>query len=156
MDDMHKNSDSNENKRLVFLQKLIGSQLSESFSPVARWLNGKLMEVTEGSLKMEFIVREDMCNPIHLLHGGIAATILDDVVGTMVYAMGRENAYVSINLNCDFLHPAKAGETLTVNAKVVRAGKTVVHVEGEIVGYGNLIIAKCTSNLTQTSLKLPF
>lgn len=156
MDDMYTNSDLNENKRLVFLQKLIGTQLSENFSPVARWLNGKLLEVKEGSLKMEFLVREDMCNPIHLLHGGIAATILDDVVGTMVYALGRENAYVSINLNLDYLHPAKAGEVLTVNARIIRAGKTVVHVEGEIVGYGNLIIAKCTSNLTQTSLKLPF
>jgi len=156
MSNTQTDSDLNENKRLVFLQKLVGSHLNENFSPVARWLNGRLIEVKEDLMKMEFIVREDMCNPIHLLHGGIAATILDDVVGTMVYAMGREYAYVSINLNCDFLHPAKSGDTLTVNAKVIRAGKTVVHVEGEIVGNDNLIIAKCTSNLTQTSMKLPF
>lgn len=149
-------SNPNENKRLTFLKALVGGHLDENFSPVAHWLNGRLIEINEGSMKMEFLVREDMCNPIHLLHGGIAATILDDVVGTMVYALGRENAYVSINLNLDYLHPAKAGEVLTVNARIIRAGKTVVHVEGEIVGYGNLIIAKCTSNLTQTSMKLPF
>jgi hypothetical protein len=46
------------------------------------------------------------------LHGGIAATILDDIVGTMVYALGREFAYTSVNLNCDFLNPAVVGDVL--------------------------------------------
>lgn len=156
MDDRATESISHENKRLIFLKNLIGSHLNENFSPVARWLNGKLLEIGEGHMKMEFTIREDMCNPLRMLHGGIAATILDDVVGTMVFALGRENAYVSINLNCDYLHPAKLGDVVTVHAKVVRAGKTIVHVEGEIIGYGNLVIAKCSSNLTQTGIRIPY
>ena len=144
-----------ENKRLLFLQKFIGQYMDQSPSPVGRWLNGKLIDIREGSMEVEFIVREDMTNPMGVLHGGIASTILDEVVGTMVYALGRDFAYVSVNLNCDFLHAARIGDVVTAKAKVVRAGKNIVHVEGIITDPESRIIAKCTSNLIQTNLKLP-
>jgi acyl-coenzyme A thioesterase 13 len=146
---------TDENKRLLFLQKYIGVNMTESISPVGRWLNGKLVDINEGSMQAEFVVRKDMTNPMGVLHGGIAATILDDVVGTMVYALGRDFAYTSVNLNCDFLHAAKLNDIITAYAKVIRAGKNIIHVEGTITNTGGKIIAKCTSNLIQTSLKIP-
>jgi len=142
--------------RLEYLHTFIGQPMQESFSPVGRWLNGTLLDIQEGTMKVEFLVREDMSNPMGVLHGGIAATILDDVVGTMVYALGREFAYTSVNLNCDFLNPAKTGETVIAHAKVVRAGKNIIHVEGVIKNPDGLIIAKCSSNLVQTGVKIPF
>ena len=138
------------------MQTFIGQPMPESLSPVGRWLNGKLLDIQDSFMKVEFLVREDMSNPMGVLHGGIAATILDDVVGTMVYALGREFAYTSVNLNCDFLHAAKTGDTVVAEAKVIRAGKNIIHVEGVIWNQAGLIIAKCTSNLIQTSLKIPF
>jgi acyl-coenzyme A thioesterase 13 len=148
-------SQPNDNKRLAFLQNLIGKQLIGGFSPVATWLNGKLLEISATQITVEYTVREDMCNPMLILHGGVSATMLDDVVGTLVYALGREFGYASVNLNCDYLHPAQPGDILQVSANVVRAGKTIVHVEGRIVGPNDLIIAKCTSNLAQTSFRIP-
>jgi acyl-coenzyme A thioesterase 13 len=144
-----------ENKRLRFLQKYIGANMTESISPVGRWLNGKLIDIGEGYMQAEFVVREDMTNPMGVLHGGIASTILDDVVGTMVYALGRHYVYTSVNLNCDFLHAARLNDVITANAKVIRAGKNIIHVEGVITNAEGKIIAKCTSNLIQTSLKIP-
>lgn len=145
-----------ENNRLAFLRQLVGKHADQSLSPVGRWLNGKLVLIEDGKMEMEFVVREDMTNPMGALHGGIAATILDEVVGTMVYALGREFAYVSVNLNCDFLHLAKLGDILTVKSEVVRAGKNIIHVEGLIFNNEGKIVAKCSSNLIQTNLKLPF
>lgn len=144
-----------DNSRLVFLKSFIGKHLVESISPVGIWLNGKLLDIQEGSMEVEFIVRKDMCNPMGVLHGGIAATILDDVLGTIVYALGREFAYTSVNLNCDFLNPAQLGEIIVAKGIVIRAGKNVVHVEGKIIDNTGRIIAKCASNLIQTSLKIP-
>jgi len=155
MSDPRSTEQTTENKRLRFLQKYIGANMTESISPVGRWLNGKLININEGSMQAEFVVREDMTNPMGVLHGGIASTILDDVVGTMVYALGRDFAYTSVNLNCDFLHAARLGDVITANAKVVRAGKNIIHVEGLITNAEGKIIAKCTSNLIQTSLKIP-
>lgn len=142
--------------RLEYMQTLIGKSMQESFSPVGKWLNGKLLDIQEGSMQVEYVVREDMSNPMRVLHGGIAATILDDIVGTMVFALGRDFAYTSVNLNCDFLNAAKTGEVITANASVIRAGKNIIHVEGVITNANGLIIAKCSSNLIQTNLKISF
>ena len=144
-----------ENNRLVLLQNYRGQYMDKSTSPVGRWLNGKLIDIQEGSMEAEFTVREEMTNPMGVLHGGISSAILDEVVGTVVYALGRDFAYTSVNLNCDFLHAARLGEIILAKAKVIRAGKNIVHMEGEITNKDGRIIAKCTSNLIQTSLKLP-
>lgn len=143
------------NLRLQSLQKYIGSHMKDSPSPVGRWLNGKLMAIEEGKIEVEYEVRQDMTNPMGVLHGGIASAILDDIVGTMVYALGREFAYTSVNLNCDFLHAGRFGEIIIAKAGVIRAGKNIVHAEGQIIDSSGKIIAKCTSNLIQTSLKIP-
>ncbi len=144
-----------ENKRLSFLRTFIGKPMDRHFSPVAKWLNGTLIAIEDGAMEVEYLVREDMCNPMGTLHGGIAATILDDIVGTMVYALGREFGFTSVNLNCDFLNPAVAGDVLVAKSAVIRAGKNIIHVEGRLVNAHGRIIAKCTSNLIQTAFKLP-
>ncbi|WP_353722089.1 PaaI family thioesterase [Dyadobacter sp. 676] len=144
-----------ESKRLSFLRQFIGKSMDRHFSPVAKWLNGTLIAIEDGAMEVEYLVREDMCNPMGTLHGGIAATILDDVVGTMVYAIGREFGFASVNLNCDFLSPAVTGDVLTAKSEIVRAGKNIIHVEGRLFNAQGRIVAKCTSNLIQTTFKLP-
>lgn len=144
-----------ENKRLGFLREFVGKPMDRHFSPVAKWLNGKLLSIAEGEMEVEYVVREDMCNPMGTLHGGIAATILDDIVGTMVYALGREFGFTSVNLNCDFLNPAIVGDVLVARSVVVRAGKNIIHVEGRLLNAQGRIVAKCTSNLMQTAFKIP-
>lgn len=141
--------------RIEMLLQLRGKHMVTDFSPVAKWLNGKLIDVSEGAMEIEYEVREDMCNPMRTLHGGIAATILDDIVGTMVYALGHEFAFTSINLNCDFLNPAFPGEVLTAKSQVIRKGKNIIHVEGQIFKSDGRIVAKCASNLIQTGFKIP-
>ncbi|GAB4022895.1 hypothetical protein GCM10028773_37780 [Spirosoma koreense] len=103
---------------------------------------------------MDFTVRADMTNPAGVLHGGAASAILDDLIGTMVFALGREYAYTSVNLTIDFLHAARLGETVTATGRVVRAGKNIIHCEGAITAADGKIIAKCSTNLIQTSVKL--
>jgi acyl-coenzyme A thioesterase 13 len=156
MTDENKPIGEQDNHRLTTLQQFIGKPMSQSVSPTGRWLNGTLLDIREGSMEVEVLIREEMTNPMGTLHGGMAAVILDEVVGTMVYALGREYAYTSVNLNCDFLHAARLGDTVICKAGVVRAGKNIVHVEGVIYDLLGKIIAKCTSNLIQTSLKIPF
>ncbi|RRA98927.1 PaaI family thioesterase [Larkinella rosea] len=141
------------NARLLFFQSMIGQDMRQSPSPLGRWLNGTVLAAEAGSLTVAYEVKEDMTNPMRILHGGAAAAIADELIGTTVYALGREHIYTSVNLNVDFLHSAKLGETVTARTRVVRAGKNIVHAECVITAADGKIIAKAASNLIQTSIK---
>ncbi|GHB58026.1 PaaI family thioesterase [Persicitalea jodogahamensis] len=149
------NSTSESNPRLDFFRARIGQSLKDGLSPLGRWLSGTLRAVDYGQISVEFSVREDMTNPMGVLHGGAAAAIMDDVVGMMVFTLGRDYGYTSVNLNCDFLSAARLGDVLTANARVVRAGRNIIHCECQIVKSEGKIVAKCASNLIQTGVKLP-
>jgi acyl-coenzyme A thioesterase 13 len=140
------------NPALDFFRSNIGKTSSEiSPSPFGRWLNGTLIEVEEGSLTMEFIVRKDMCNPGGIMHGGVAIGMMDDIIGMTSFSMGSQVFYSTVNLNTDFLYSAKPNEKLIVKSKIVRMGKKIAHAEGEIRNETGQIIAKCTTNLVATS-----
>ena len=128
--------------------------MRESISPFGRWLNGIIQEVEYGRLVADFEIREEMTNPASVLHGGAASAILDDLIGTMVFSLGREYAYTSVNLTIDFLHSARLGDVVTATAQVVRGGKNIIHCEGSIVANDGKIIAKCATNLIQTSVRI--
>ena len=144
---------NNDNPRLEFFRARIGQDMSGSISPFGRWLNGTVREVEYGRLVADFTIREDMTNPAGVLHGGAGAAILDDLIGAMVYSLGREYAYTSVNLAIDFLHAARIGDVVTAVAEVIREGKNIIHCEGYILASTGKIIAKCATNLIQTSVK---
>ncbi|QDK78815.1 PaaI family thioesterase [Spirosoma sp. KCTC 42546] len=143
------------NPRLDFFRSQIGHDMRDSISPFGRWLNGTIRQADYGRMVAEYTVREEMTNPASVLHGGAASAILDDLVGATVFALGREYAYTSVNLTIDFLHAARLGDVITVTAEVIRAGRNIVHCEGRIVHADGKIIAKCATNLIQTSFRLP-
>ena len=128
--------------------------MSTSPSPLGRWLSGTIRVADYGRLVADFTIREEMTNPAGVLHGGAGAAILDDLIGAMVFALGREYAFTSVNLTIDFLHAARKGDVITATAEVIREGKNIIHCEGRIVGNTGKIIAKCATNLIQTSVKL--
>ena len=128
--------------------------MSNSPSPLGRWLNGTIRTVDYGRLVAEFTIRDEMTNPARVLHGGAAAAILDELIGVMVFSLGREYAYTSVNLAIDFLNAGRLGEVITATAEVIREGKNIIHCEGHLVAADGKIIAKCSTNLIQTSIKL--
>ena len=146
--------DNTSNPRLDFFKAHIGQDMSASISPLGHWLNGTIRVAEYGRLVADFVVRDDLANPAGVLHGGISSAILDDLIGAMVFALGREFAFTSVNLNVDFLHVARLGDTVTATAEVVRAGKNIIHCEGRIVAADGKLIAKCATNLVQTSVRI--
>ncbi len=142
------------NSRLDFFRSQIGHSMSGSISPMGRWLGGIIRAVEYGRLVADFTVQQEMTNPAGVLHGGAGAAILDDLIGVMVFSLGREYAYTSVNLTVDFLHAARMNDVVTATAELIREGRNIIHCEGRIVSSDGKIIAKCTTNLIQTSVKL--
>lgn len=142
--------------RLDFFRAQIGQDASQSPSGLGQWLNGILRAAEPDHITADYEIRPDMTNPMNVMHGGTAAAIMDDIAGILVFALGREFGYTSVNLNIDFLNPARTGDTVTATARIVRAGKNIVHVEVTLTAADGKLIAKSATNLIQTSVRLPF
>lgn len=142
------------NPRLALFQSMIEQPMTQSPSGLGRWLQGTLVAVEAGRTVARYVVRDDMVNPMQVLHGGAASAILDDLCGLTVFAMGREYGYTSVNLAIDFLNAARLGDVLLAEANIIRAGRNIIHVEGRITNADGKLIAKCSTNLIQTGMKL--
>lgn len=138
---------------LEFFKANIGKKVSEGNKiPLVKWLDGTLVGAEEGSLTFEHEVKEEFVNPVGILHGGIATTFMDDVIGATVFALGKPHIYVSLNLNVDFMSPAKLGEKILVSAEVIRNGENIIHLHAKIVNEKGKLIAKATSNMAKTNI----
>jgi uncharacterized protein (TIGR00369 family) len=134
-------------------KKLIGREITESPSAVTKWLRGKLISVEEGALEAQFIVREEMTNPLGLLHGGSIALIIDDMIGATVYTLPTETHFVSVNLNVNFLNAGRLNEVITAKAKITKKGRTFIHAECSLFNSRNSLIATSTSGLVATTIQ---
>jgi acyl-coenzyme A thioesterase 13 len=143
------------NKILEYFKSNIGHKMGDKGpSLVAKWLDGKLIAAESGSLTFEFEVKPDFTNPVKILHGGVASAIMDEVIGATVYSLEKDAFYASVNLNVDFLNPAKEGEVIIARSQVIRNGNTIVHVECQIHNENGDLIAKSVSNMVRTKFGL--
>jgi uncharacterized protein (TIGR00369 family) len=110
-------------------------------------LIGPLWSRTEqGILAFGLIAGEDHLNPAGLVHGGMLATLLDQVISTVSWqAVGRLPC-VTIQLDARFLSAVKAGAFVEARAEVVKKTREIVFARGEltvsmtIVATGNAVL----------------
>ncbi len=142
--------------RLEYFQRLVGSHTKDySRSPYGRWLNGKLVELEQGRLRMEHDVRDDMTNPVGMLHGGVTAGIIDDAMGMLFFTLGLDVFYPTINLSIDYLAGARQGDVITTKVWVVRQGKTIINLQATVTDTKERIIAQASSNLAASNIQMP-
>ncbi len=146
--------ENTSNQRLELFKSQIGSKLEKTPSHAGNWLAGTLLAVDSHHIRVSYTVRADMCNPARILHGGVASLMLDDVIGMGNFVTGSEYLMTSINLNVDFLSAAQIGDNLDVSAKLVRLGSNLNHWEATIKKDSGKIVAKASSNLIKTHVKL--
>ena len=139
---------------LQLFTNLIDQKLDKTPSAAGNWLSGVLKEITEKHIKVHYLVRPEMCNPAKILHGGVASLMLDDAIGMANFVTGTEYLMTSINLNVDFLASAQIGETLELTANLVRSGSNLNHWEAVIKKDSGKIVAKASSNMIKTHIKM--
>jgi uncharacterized protein (TIGR00369 family) len=144
----------NTSPQLELLKSAIGKKLDRTPSAAGNWLGGTLLEVEHNHIKVAYEVRPEMCNPARILHGGIASLMMDDVIGMGNFVSGAEYLMTTINLNVDFLSSAQIGDIVEVTAKLVRSGGNLNHWESSIRKESGKIVAKASSNMIKTHVKL--
>ncbi|XP_043248801.1 acyl-coenzyme A thioesterase 13-like [Colletes gigas] len=94
--------------------------------------NLQVISAGDGNCKARLIVSEDHLNLGGTMHGGFTSTLIDCV---STYAlMTHKNGVpgVSVDLNVSFMKPALPGELITIDARTVRAGKTLAFLAVDI------------------------
>jgi uncharacterized protein (TIGR00369 family) len=90
--------------------------------PIAVTMNMGPVELEEGRVVFSGLPGEEHYNPIGVVHGGYAATILDSVIGCAVHTtLPLGVGYTSLGLEVKYLRP------ITRDTGRVRAEGTVVH-----------------------------
>ena len=86
-------------------------------------------------------------NPIGVIHGGFAATLLDTVTGCAVHStLPAGTGYTTIELKVNFLRPivAQLGE-VTATGKVISSGRRTALATGEITDKDGKMLAYASS-----------
>ena len=138
------------------MRPYIGQELSAIPSPVGHWLKGVLQEVNENGIKVAFTVRNDMTNPVRILHGGIIATMLDDTMGITVMVKHSEDFshfYSTVNLHVDYLASAREGMTVTASSNITKAGNKIANVEGWLHDNTGKLLAHATCNMLKVEIR---
>ena len=110
--------------------------------PPHRWLNLRLVELTEEHVDIAMPWREEIvADPkARYTHGGILATLIDLAADYAVAAkLGR--GVPTIDMRVDYHKAAMPGEELIARGKVIRMGRTIATAEATIRKTDGTLIA---------------
>lgn len=117
--------------------------------PMAALMNVNLVAVEPG--RVEFTCRpgEAHYNPLGVVHGGLACTLLDTVVGCAAHStLAVGFGYTSIDLSVSYLRPITLEHNvLRAEGTVVKTGQRVIFAEGRIIGPAGELLATATGSL---------
>lgn len=135
------------------IREKIGQINQTSPSPYTNWLQPVAKAAEYGSLTFEYTVRKEMINPVKILHGGVVAGIMDDLMGATVYSMELQGQYVTVNLDVSFFSIVKLGDVILAKTKMIKQGRKIINMECEVWYSGKeKLIAKGAANLMRVDL----
>ncbi|MHC2997934.1 PaaI family thioesterase [Microbacterium sp. HJ5] len=132
---------------LTYLRALIAGELPPP--PIARLMDFWMVAAEPGEAVFECEPREYHYNVLGMVHGGLACTLLDTVVGCAAHTtLPAGVGYTSIDLSVSYLRPilSTAG-VLRARGRVVKPGSRVIFAEGVLEDASGKALATATSSL---------
>ncbi|OHT21568.1 PaaI family thioesterase [Edaphosphingomonas haloaromaticamans] len=117
--------------------------------PIARLMGFELVEVGDGLAIFEGTPFPDLLNPLGVVHGGWALTLIDSAAGCAGHAtLAPGYGYTSVETKANFARPI-APDTGKVRAegRVLTAGRRIIATEARITDSRGRIVAHGTSTL---------
>jgi len=130
---------------IEYMRAIISGEIPRP--PIAWSLDFGLAEVEEGRAVFTLTPREFHYNPIGVVHGGVAATLLDSAMGCAVHSLLPAGVgYTTLELKVNFLR-ALTRDTGPVRAEatVLHAGKRTALAEARLVDEAGKLLAHATS-----------
>jgi uncharacterized protein (TIGR00369 family) len=140
------------NPMLELFRAFIGKKL-EGAPPLTAWLDGRIVSCNPGEMEVRFATRPEMANPAGLLHGGIQAAIMDDVIGMTATTVEEEGFMLSIDLHVNYLGKIEVGRPVVARARFVRSGRRVAHAVCELLDEEGRVVSRCDANLIKANIE---
>jgi uncharacterized protein (TIGR00369 family) len=115
--------------------------------PAADVLGWELVSIDPdaGTIEVAFAATNRMLNPVGVIQGGFLAAMLDDTMGpALVATLGPGLFAPTADLHVQFLRPARPGR-LTGRGRVVRRGKDVAFLAGDLIDESGQVVAAATA-----------
>ena len=105
---------------IEYLRKIVAGELPPP--PIGALMNFRVAEVEEGRAVFSVTPAEYHYNPIGVVHGGVAATLLDSALGCAVHStLPAGAAYTTLEIKVNYIRP------LTIETGPVRCEARVIH-----------------------------
>jgi len=114
-------------------------------SGIAQAMNITIASWNQGEVSVETTVALEHTNKGGVAHGGLFGMMLDMALGgTLVSTLKIEEWCATTSLNVNFIDAAKVGNHLTATGRIVRRGRNVAHLAGEIITENGRVVATAT------------
>jgi uncharacterized protein (TIGR00369 family) len=117
---------------LEYLGKIVAGELPRP--PIGALMNFNITELSEGRAVFTVEPAEYHYNPIGVVHGGLAATLLDSAMGCAVHSTLPAGAgYTTLEIKVNYIRPMTAETGLVrCEAKVIHVGGRTATAEGRL------------------------
>jgi uncharacterized protein (TIGR00369 family) len=115
--------------------------------PISRALGFRVTEVELGRVVFEYTPVFDHYNPLGTVHGGIAATLLDSVMGCCIHStLKAGSGFTTLEIKVNYVR-AMTDKTGPVKAegKVINVGSRIATSEGKLYDAAGKLLAHGTT-----------
>ena len=97
-------------------------------------------EAPDGRLRFAFVAAPQHANTSGQIHGGMLMTFADYALClAAIHGLPGERC-VTVSLNCEFVSPGEVGDFVESTAEVVRRGRSLTFVRGEITAADRVLL----------------
>ena len=133
---------------LTFLTAILDGALPPA--PIAELVGFDVRAIEVGTVTFGLVPGEQHYNPIGVVHGGVAATLLDTVMGCAVHTrLPQGTGYTTLDISVRYLRPMTVDTgTVLATGTVVHLGRRTATAEGRLVQESTgALLATATSTL---------
>jgi uncharacterized protein (TIGR00369 family) len=130
---------------MEYLRKIVAGELPPP--PIAALMNFRIAELSQGRAVFVVEPAEYHYNPIGVVHGGLAATLLDSAMGCAVHSTLPAGAsYTTLEIKVNYLRPMTAETGLVRGeANIIHVGSRTATAEGKVVDQQGKLYAHATT-----------
>lgn len=130
---------------IVLLRKLVNGEVPPP--PIAQLLGFRLVQVEPGFAVFEIEPAEYHYNPIGVVHGGVAGTLLDSCMGCSIHStLPAGTGYTTLEFKVNLVRPVTMNTgLLRAEGRIVHAGARMATADGKLVDAAGKIYAHGTT-----------